>query len=669
VTGGAHAGAPRSLQWVSAAYVGGVLLHIDRVPLWASAVAIALTAWRVLSARSGWYPGVITRALLALLLVALVLARFHTLNGLAAGTTLLVLMAGLKLLETRGTRDEFVMLGGALFDRQNLLRTPLYAAHAWLCCAALAVVAHPQLAPRAAARLAGRALLMALPLAALLFVLFPRLPGAFWSIPRGGEATTGLSDSMNPGSIVRLTANYEPALRARFLGAVPPPPERYWRCPVLHDFDGYTWRVGAGFRAHESLVDPRSVYRYRVTLQPSQRRWWIALDTPAQSPDPHVVMTFDHQLLADEPVTVPVTFEAMSYTHATAAALLDESGRFRDTLLPPAVNPRSVQFARSMRSRVASDADFVHAVLEFLRTGGFAYSLTPEQLGSNPVDDFLFNTRSGFCGHYASAFATLMRAAGVPARVVTGYLGGEWNPIGGYFIVHQSDAHAWTEVWLAGRGWTRVDPTAVVAPERLNRGVYDLLPDSQSTGERLLHSWAFLMQLEQRWDAANAWWNTRVLRFDDVAQLKLLERLGVRSPDILYLGWGFMAALCAWLALVSWRVGRSASSLRDPLARAYSQLCRKAGRVVGARLPYQGPLAFAAQVMAARPQLGALLQPLFEQYAQLRYGPENPGRQADVEAFRRAVRRLKLPAGSQHAPGAHAGAIFSWRRARAFRGS
>jgi transglutaminase-like putative cysteine protease len=642
---------PRPLLWVSAAFMGGLLLHIDRVPAWASAVALALTAWRVITARAGWYPGIFTRAFLALLLVALVLARFHTLNGLAAGTTLLMMMAGLKLLETRSTRDEFVMLGGTLFlllaaclDRQDLPRTPLYALQAWLCCAALAVVACPQMRARAAVRLAGRALLMALPLALLLFVLFPRLPGAFWSVPRGGEATTGLSDSMNPGSIARLTTSYEAALRARFQGAVPPAAERYWRGPVLHDFDGYTWRVGAGFHPHETLLDPRAVYHYSVTLQPSQRRWWIALDTPAQSPDPHVLLTYDHQLLADAPLTAPVTFEAVSYTRATTGTVLDESGRRGDTLLPAGVNPRAAQFARSLRGRTASDGDFVRAVLEFLRTGGFAYSLTPEQLGANPVDDFLFSTRTGFCGHYASAFATLMRAAGIPARVVTGYLGGEWNPIGGYFIVRQADAHAWTEVWLAGRGWTRVDPTAAVAPERLSRGVFDLLPEAQSTGERLLHSWPLLTQLRQSWDAANAWWNTRVLKFDDVAQLNLLARLGVRSPDVRYLGWGFMAVLCAWLAFIAWRVGGSGGSApRDPLARAYGQLCRKAGRVGGARLPHQGPLAFAAQVIAARPDLKGPLQRLFAQYAQLRYGRELPQRAGEVEAFRRAVGRLRIP--------------------------
>jgi protein-glutamine gamma-glutamyltransferase len=640
--------APRALLWVSIAFACGVLLHVDRVPAWASAVALTLATWRMLSARSGWYPGIVTRALLALLLMGLVLVRFHTLNGLAAGTALLVLMAGLKLLETRSARDAFVMLGGALFlllaaclDREELLRAPLYALHAWLCCAALAVVTYAECTTRTAVRIAGRALLLALPLAVLLFVCFPRLPGAFWSIPRGAEATTGLSDSMNPGSIVRLTASYDPALRARFFGAVPPPAERYWRGPVLHDFDGYTWTGGAAFRPREALLTAGVAYRYSVTLEPSQRRWWIALDTPVRSPDARVVLTHDHQLIADAPVTEPVTFEAVSYTHATAAPA--RPGGSQDTRLPAGVNPRTLAFARSLRARVGSDDDFVRAVLDFLHTGGFAYSLTPEQLGSDPIDDFLFNTRTGFCGHYASAFATLMRAAGIPARVVTGYLGGEWNPVGGYFIVRQSDAHAWTEVWLAGSGWTRVDPTAVVAPERLNRGVFDLLPESRSATQRLLHSWPLLAALLQRWDAANAWWGTHVLRFDYDAQLNLLARLGVHSPDARYLGWAFMLVLCAWLAFIGWRVGRAPPAApRDPLARAYEQLCRKAARVSMPRQPHQGPLMFAAQVVAARPDLQVPLRALFESYAQLRYGRAGPDREA-VEAFRRAVAQLRLP--------------------------
>src|SRR5205807_465086 len=209
--------------------------------------------------------------------------------------------------------------------------------------------------------------------------------------------------------------------------------------------------------------------------------------------------------------------------------------------------------------------------------GGFVYPLTTEPLGADAIDDFLFSTRTGFCGHYASAFVTLMRAAGIPAHVVTGYLGGEWNPVGGYFVVRQSDAHAWAEVWLEGRGWTRIDPTAVVAPERLRRGVLDLLPDALTTRERLLRSSEWLTPLLQQWDAANAWWSDHVVRFDYPAQLDLLGRLGVRSPDVRCLGWAFMLALTLWLAIIAWHIGRAARPAPpDALSRAYAR--RRPGR-------------------------------------------------------------------------------------------
>jgi protein-glutamine gamma-glutamyltransferase len=261
------------------------------------------------------------------------------------------------------------------------------------------------------------------------------------------------------------------------------------------------------------------------------------------------------------------------------------------------------------------------------------------------VDDFLFRTREGFCGHYASAFVTLMRDAGLPARVVTGYLGGEWNPIGGYFLVHQSDAHAWAEVWLTGRGWTRVDPTAVVAPERLRRGLLDLLPQALSARERLLRESRWLEALLQRWDAANAWWGTHVVKFDLDSQLGFLARLGVRTPDARYLGWGFMLVLSLWLALGAWRLGDGVPRARPPdaLALAYARLCRKLARAVLPRQPQQGPLDFAAAVSARRPDLAGHVRPLLERYAQLRYGLPSPAtRHRDVEQFARAVARLRV---------------------------
>jgi protein-glutamine gamma-glutamyltransferase len=651
-TAGTAAAPLRPLLWTCTAFAGGVLLHADRVPPWAAGIAVLLIAWRLLSAfRGGGNPGIAARALLALVLVAIVLARFHTLNGLAAGTTLLLLMAGLKLLETRAARDQFVMVAAGLFlllaaclDRQELARAPLYGLQAWLCCAALAVVAAPATSVRVAISVAGRALLLAVPLALLLFVFFPRLPGAFWAIPRTDLALSGLSDTMTPGSIGQLAASYDPAFRVQFSGPAPPPQERYWRGPVLHEFDGQSWRrVSGELRPHVPREYLGTAYHYRVQLEASRQRWWFALDTPTQAPDARAVLTYDDQIVGAEPLTDPVSFEAVSYTHTRGTQPLDAAAQRQDTALPRSGNPRTRALAESLHARAGSDAALVQAALEYLRSGGFVYSLEPERLGPDAIDDFLFRTHVGFCGHYASAFVVLMRAAGVPARVVTGYLGGEWIPYGGYFLVRQAEAHAWAEVWLAGRGWTRVDPTAVVAPERLQRGILDLMPQELPVRARLLHASPWLTQLVQRWDAVNAWWTNHVVRFDYDAQLDVLARLGIRSPDARYLGWAFMLALSGWLAVIAWHVGRSIRPQRpDALARAYARLCRKLARITP-RAPHQGPLDFAAALSARCPDVHAAALPLLERYAELRYGPPALRTRAeDIRAFRQAVARLSV---------------------------
>jgi transglutaminase-like putative cysteine protease len=658
-------------MWTSLALSGGVLLHADRVPAWVAVIAVALILWRhAARAGVGRLPGKLVRALIAFALVGGVFAHFHTLNGLSPGTALLLLMAAIKLLETHTRRDQYIVVGGSLFlllaaclDRQGLLRTPLYLLETWLCCTAFAAIAYPPeksaTAPaatagttavaafdnRTAALLAGRALLYAVPLALVLFVFFPRLPGAFWSLPRSQDAETGLGDTMSPGSISQLTSSYEIAFRVKFDGAPPPARERYWRGPVLHDFDGYTWKrqFGAGY-VSQQLAYAGNAYHYRVSLEPSQQRWWFSLDTADHSPDPNVIFTYDYELVAREPVTETTSYNAVSHTATRATEPLSKLARQIETQWPQGRNPRSLQFARDMRARVSSDGAFVAAVLEFLRTGGFVYSLTPPLLDYNSVDDFLFNTRSGFCGHYASAFVTLMRGAGVPARVVTGYLGGEWNPIGDYFVVRQSDAHSWAEVWLEGRGWTRVDPTAVVEPDRLTRGMLDLLPDAGSAEARLARSSPGITALLQRWDAVNTWWTNHVLKFDYRSQLNLLSRLGIRSPDLATVGWAFVAALLSWLTWIAWQMGRGSPQVRpDRLARAYARLCRKLARIGLPRAAHQGPLAYADAVAKRRPDLTETVQTLLARYAELRYGePRAESRAADVAGFERAVARLHV---------------------------
>ncbi|HEY2807597.1 MAG TPA: DUF3488 and DUF4129 domain-containing transglutaminase family protein [Steroidobacteraceae bacterium] len=644
--------ATRALPLVCAAFAGGVLLNIDRMPAWAGATALLLVGWRLGTARSrAWLPPAWLRVLLVLVVTGIVLARFRTLNGLVAGTTLLMLMAALKLLEIQRARDQLVLIGAGLFlllaaclDRQALLRTPLYALQTWLCCAALAAVAAPALPARQSARMALRALLIAAPLAIALFVFFPRLPGSFWAIPRGEEALSGLSDSMSPGGITKLVANYDPAFRVKFAGEPPPAAQRYWRGPVLHNFDGRTWR------RHDWAEHPRQPVqylgepvRYRVALQPTQRRYWFALDLPERPPAGQVSLTYDFQLIASEPVTDAISYEAVSYTHTRGLGELSVTARREDTTLPDHANPRARELALRLRTAAASDADFVEATLDYLGRGGFVYSLEPQPLGENTVDDLLFRTREGFCGHYASAFVDLMRAAGVPARVVTGYLGGEWNSIGQYLLVRQSDAHAWAEVWLEGRGWTRVDPTAVVAPERLNRGVFDLMPQAFGASERFLYGAPWLQQLLQRWDAANSWWTENVVKFEYSSQLDLLARLGIKTPDARYLGWAFMAALLGWLAILGWHMSRTARApAGDALARAYLRLCRKLARAGAARLPHQGPLDFARSLAGAHPGLARQVEELLAHYACLRYGVPAATQNREVAEFSRAVGRLSL---------------------------
>ena len=647
----------RPLALAALVFVSGAALHVDRIPLWCAGIALGCALWRWLATRSALpLPRRALRVAITCALAIAVLGTFRTLNGLAAGTALLVVMGAVKLLETRTRRDQLIVVYASLFvllaaclDRQSLLRAPLYAAHAWLACTALVHIAHPATPLRwqESAGLAGRSLLLAVPLALLLFVFFPRIPGAFWALPKSGAALTGLSDSMSPGSITELAESDTPAFRVWFDGAPPPPQQRYWRGPVLHDFDGYTWRRVPRQIARQPLVEYEGKpVRYRVALEPHSRNWWFALDLPAGSPDRRAFFAWDYQLLSLQPVTDTLHYTAVSYTSARMPNPLSLLGRRVDTALPEARNVRTRQLAERMRADAPDDAAYARAALELFRTGGFEYTLSPPRLDLDSIDDFVFDSKRGFCGHFASAYVTLMRAAGVPSRVVTGYLGGEWNPIGGYFIVRQSDAHAWAEVWLDGRGWTRIDPTAVVAPERLTRGLFDLLPDAASAPSRLVRESLLLARSRFAWDALNAWWNDRVVGFDFRAQLDILDRLGFDSPGWQQLGVALAVALGAWLAWIALQLSRTPRQpAPDALARSYARLCGKLAHAGVPRAAHEGPVTLAARVAAERGDVAPAVVPLLDRYATLRFGVPSPGdARAAIAGFARDVGRLRLRA-------------------------
>jgi protein-glutamine gamma-glutamyltransferase len=648
----------RVTHWVIGAYLCGALLHLGQVPWWVIGVAGGGAAWALAAAQGRVrLPGRVFRIVLTVLLTGTVLAMFHTLNGLTAGSALLVLMGAVKLLESTARRDQLIIVGvgfylllAACLVSQAMLRAPLYLLQAWVCVTALQFAAHPQarLPGRTVARISARTLGVALPLALLLFALFPRLSGSFWSLGAPNQAQTGLSDTMSPGSISELGNSIDPVFRVWFDGPLPPPQERYWRGPVLHDFDGYTWtRTHGAFYTPEALDFGGRAYHYQVRLEPDSTPWWPALDTVQSAAAPGTSITPDRQLVAFRPVHDAVTYTAVSYTATASRGPLSHLARGFDTYLPAARNPRSRALAQRLRASATDVPAFIDSALALIRDGHFEYTLTPPLLDPDSVDDFLFNTRRGFCGHFASAFATLMRAGGVPARVVTGYQGGEWNPIGGYLLIRRSDAHAWVEVWEDGRGWVRVDPTAVAAPERLRRGFLDLLPGAGSIPSRLMHEFSWLQQGHQAWDALNAWWSTRVVAYNYGAQLRLLSWLGFDNPGWQQLGWLIAGGLALWLFVVGWQFSRLRPATGpDRLARAYQRLCRRLARHGPARLAHQGPLAYAAALGAASakpaPEALATAGELLRRYAQLRFGRASPTRE-QLKEFERSVSRWRPP--------------------------
>jgi transglutaminase-like putative cysteine protease len=641
-----------TLRWVLAGLLGAVLLNVHHTALWCLPVALGGAAWRLWAAQHmARLMGRTLRIVVMMILTLAVLLGFRTLNGLDAGTSLLVAMAALKLMETQRVRDWLIVIGAALFlllaaclDAQDLWRAPLYAAELWLLCTGLyalgAGAGVPP--PRALLRSSARSLLFAVPLAVLLFLFFPRLQGSLWAIPREDEAVTGLGEEMNPGSISQLVESRDPALHVRFEGALPPPLQRYWRGPVLHDFDGHTWRRGrAEFGTPAPLEFEGTGYHYEVTLEPNKHHVLIALELPKDVPDEltRVGTTYDYQLIGSQAMNSAVSYRLESFPRHRNLDALEAGARWVDLALPARRNPRSLELAHTLRARAATDRAYVDAVLDYLRRGGFEYSLSPPLLGANSVDELLFTTREGFCGHYASAFVMLMRAGGVPARVVTGYVGGEWNRFGRYLLVRQSDAHAWSEVWLEGSGWVRVDPTAVVAPERLSRELDDAL-GAAANEEQSAQASSWFSASAQAWQAVNAWWQDEFIQFNMAKQLNLLGSLGLKNRD-----WEALVMLLAaggtlWLAVLAWRGrDRSTPRPRDALGRAWRALERKLRRSAGPRALHEGPIAYSERVARARPELAGTLKPLARHYARLRYGPGCSG--AQLQHFRRAVQLFR----------------------------
>ena len=623
----------RRLAWVMAGLVTALGPHILRMQAWVSAFVVAACAWRLLAERRGWrMPPAFLRGLIAAGVTVGVVASYSTITGLDGGTALLALMAALKLLETRSVRDLtvlvfigwFLCLASFLYS-QDVLTAAWVLGSVWLLAAALLRVSRrvpggP--APRPF-RATGRTLLKAAPVAAVLFLFFPRVEGSFWGAPSSERALTGLTEEMSPGDISDLTQNDVVAFRVRFAGDPPPPALRYWRGPVLSQFDGYTWTRGeAQSFPRAAVVNLGAPVDYSVTLEPTGQQMLFALDMADDWTGGLAYRGWDFGLRARQAVNAVLHYDVRSFPRYVAGSDLAVSLRKTSLRLPPGRNARAAELARSMRAEAGSDAAYIEAVLDLFRSQDFYYTLTPPGLARDSVDDFLFNTRQGFCGHYASAFTNLMRAAGIPSRVVAGYQGGDWNPLGGYMIVRQSHAHAWSEVWLPGAGWRRVDPTAAVAPQRVERGLEASFAGAELLPGAFARDSPFLWRARMLWDSLNARWNDGVVQFDRATQEGLLWGLGFDDAD-----WrAFAAALGVGLALamgllVGWLALEFRPRRADPAAAAYRRFSARLARRGIERQVGEAPRDFAQRVRRLRPDLGLAALAITETYLRLRYAP------------------------------------------------
>lgn len=606
--------------------------HVERLPIWIPLAAGALMLWR-------FYMGLRRQPLLPKwLLFLLAIAAFvgiylsySRIFGRDTGVALLMLLVGLKLMETQTIRDAtLVFFIGYFLVITNFLYSQTITTGLYMLLVVLVLTAALLELNRATGaygvkqslKLAGALLLQAIPLMVVLFLLFPRIQGPLWGLPQDAySGITGLSDTMSPGSLSELTLSDAVAFRVKFDGLAPKASTLYWRGPVLWRFDGRTWSAGR-FTSGEppQWKGLGQSLRYTVTLEPHNRNWLFALDLAAIVP-PQAKISHDFQVLANAPVRNRLRYDVVSYPDYRAGVEEQADELRRALQLPRGYNPRARALAESWRQTLTDDAAVIKQALKMFSSEKFFYTLQPPLLGEDSVDEFLFDTKRGFCEHYASSFAFLMRVAGIPARVVTGYQGGILNDLGDYLIVGQADAHAWTEVWLKDRGWVRVDPTAAVSPLRVEAGIAAAVPKTYPLPLLMRQDLQWLRQARLIWDAMANNWNQWVLGYNPQRQKQFLSDLGMSEATWQNMAIALLVAaglvMLGLAGMILWRLKATAT---DPVQKAYSKFCGKLAKHGLPRHPAEGPQDYALRLAQAKPRQAEPIRSISELYIALRYG-------------------------------------------------
>ena len=639
----------RNVTWLLAAMVIVVAPHMLRLPYWVAIFFIVIVGWRAWISWSAlrtpprWFMWIVT--------VAAALGTFQTYGrivGREAGVTLLIIMAALKLLEMRSQRDVvlciylgfFLVITNFLFSQAVPLGVYMLAC-VWIFVGTMVGFNRVGRSPTWMERLrpAGALLVQALPLMVAFFILFPRTTGPLWALPQDSRAgQTGLSETMSPGNIANLIKSDAIAFRVQFAEGLPPYQSLYFRGPVLNEFDGNTWRMS------ESIPPGRASYpvkerpiRYTVTVEPHQKTSIFAVDVPGEVPQGAFLLA-DLQLRLFRPLTERRTYEMTSYLkyqygHRPQAFINTPALRFDE-----ARNPRTVALGRQW---AAEDPDPRTILAKAARhfAAGYTYTLEPPMLDKlNPYDDFMFNTRQGFCEHFAGSFVLLMRAAGIPARVVTGYQGGEVNPLNSELIVRQNDAHAWAEIWVPQEGWVRIDPTAAVSPTRVENGVNAALgPIGVMPTLIAADPLGILSRVRFAWQMFNSNWDQWVVGYNMDRQRQFFAQLGFPSVDWRTLGfWLMIATFAVGGAVTIGLIVRERPPRPDASLQAWNRFCAKLATAGLARAPHEGPLDYLARVSQARPELAVAAEDITRSYVDVRYGA-----QASAEAVKALARKVR----------------------------
>ncbi len=626
------------------------LPHFQYIETSVMAFFNGLLVWRWLGIwQPRWLPSKLILFLITLIGGSLWWTHYHSFLGQDGGTSLFIISLGLKLLEIQRERDLYLIsylgfiVASTLFLYDQNIVMLLYISLVCIGLFSTLIVANSPFTLKLALRQSVILLAQALPLTFGLFILVPRVDAPHWMwLHQPPKNKTGLSDSLEPGSMTDLGLSRELVFRVKFKGERPPANQRYWRGPTYSYTDGKQWLVVPQTEPYQAPDLPQftgQAYRYQLLMEPQEKNWLYALDLPAEWSS-QVQQTESYQLQTQKSFTERAEYEIVSYPHYQTGSITMWELQ-QNLQLPLHISPKIQTLVQQLQTSSADPEKFAEAVFNYFHQQGFYYTLTPPAMNREPIETFLFQTKRGFCSHYATAFVYLMRVAKIPARVIGGYQGGELNPIGNFLEIRQADAHAWAEIWIAGKGWQRIDPTAAVAPERIEQGInIDQQVESETIAFSNLsaHSPNWLKQLRQTWDNIDYQWQRWVINYDRQNQTHFLTQFGIQDfiemiRWLIIIGGIVIALLAFWLL-------KPLPHKIDPVQRIYQQFCRKLANVKMIKTDSEGAFDFCQRASLQFPSQAESIIQITQLYLQLRYGKITAI--STLSEFKQKVKQFKI---------------------------